>query len=146
MLQDALAEQDVFTVPQFNPFLKLRGSRRMSREEPQTVQRRALLTYELQTQWPDGADFDRSQVDLWEVLLTCRERCSAAMVHQFLTQFATPLRDSGIFYEIAYLERETAALRLDGLPGESISDRSDPEARLEAYFIGDANGDPPDHD
>ena len=141
VLQDALAEQNIFTVPQFNPFLKLRGSRRMSGEEPQTVQRRALLAYELQIQWPDRAEFDRSQMDLWEVLLTCRERGAAAMVHQFLTQFATPLRDAGIFYEIAYLERETAALRLTDSLGNRYRIVLIPEARLEAYFIGDANGD-----
>ena len=140
VLQDALAEQDVFSNPCFNPFMKLRGFRRTGGEEPQTIQRRALLAYELQRQWSGKADFGRSQVDLWEILLTARESTPAALLHQFLLLFTQPLREANLFYEYAGQEEAAVVIRLTDLLENRYRVVLVPEERLEAYFIGDTEG------
>lgn len=141
-LQDALEEQTTFSFPKFNPFAKLRGfSRDGGEEEMHATARRVLLAYELKQQLEQVVYFERSRLDLWEIILTCKDRNAHTMLEHFLGMYRTHLKSEEIFFEYIGQDKDAVIVRLSDKFENNYRIVLIPESRLEAYFIGDADGD-----
>lgn len=140
-LQDALETQDMFAFPKFNPFAKLRGVKREGEDEMQTAQRRVLLAYELQQQLQPGSNFERSHLDLWEVILTCRSSSPVEMLERFISLYQEHLKREGMFFRHLGHDQDAVFLRLTDRYENNYRIVLIPESKLETYFIGDPNGD-----
>lgn len=142
ILQDALEEQNVFSFPKFNPFAKLRGITLDGGEDQmRTSVRRVLLAYELKQQLEKVSCFERSRLDLWEIILTCKDQDARDMVKHFLALYRTHLKSEEIFFEYVGREKEAVILRLSDKFENNYRIVIIPESRLESYFIGDPHGD-----
>ncbi len=141
VLQDALDEQTVFSFPKFNPFAKLRGFTRDGGEEEMVASaRRVLLAYELKQQLEKAVYFDRSRLDLWEIILTCKERDTHDMLEHFLGMYRAHLKDEEIFFEYVGQEKDAVIVRLSDKFENNYRIVLVPESKLEAYFIGNPDG------
>lgn len=139
-LQDALEEQSVFALPKFNPFAKLRGFTPDGGEEQMHATfRRVLLAYELKQQLEKVKYFERSRLDLWEIVLTCKDRDTHDMLEHFIEMYRTHLKDN-IFFEYIGSERDALVVRLSDKFENNYRIVLVPESKLESYFIGDPDG------
>ncbi len=141
MLQAALEEQSVFAFPKFNPFAKLRGFSRDGGEEMLATSRRVLLAYEIKQQLEHTPYFERSRLDLWEIILTCKERDSHDMLEYFLDMYREHLKPEGVFFEYVGQEKDSVTVRLSDCFENNYRIVLVPETKLEAYFIGNPDGD-----
>lgn len=140
-LQDALAEQSIFSFPKFNPFAKLRGfTRDGGEDEMLAATRRVLLAYELKQQLEQVTYFDRSRLDLWEIILTCKDRDTHDMLEHFLCIYRAHLKDEEIFFEYVGQEKDAVIVRLSDKFENNYRIVLVPESKLEAYFIGNPDG------
>lgn len=146
-LQDALEEQTTFSFPKFNPFAKLRGLSRDGGEEKMlATPRRVLLAYELKQQLDQIVYFERSRLDLWEVLLTCKDRDAHNMLEHFLSMYRDHLKwdplkkEKLFFFEYVGQEKDAVIVRLSDMFENNYRIVLIPESRLESYLIGDADG------
>lgn len=139
-LQDALAEQTVFSFPAFNPYAKLRGISKDGGDQMRASGRRVMLAYELKKQLEQIAHFERSRLDLWEIILTCKDRDVHDMLESFLAMHRGHLKPEGIFFEYVGQEGDGLILRLSDSVENNYRVVLVPETRLEAYFIGDHDG------
>ena len=142
ILQDALEEQTVFSFPKFNPFAKLRGITLDGGEDQMRASvRRVLLAYELKQQLERVIYFERSRLDLWEIILTCKDRDIRHMLQHFLNIYREHLKPEEIFFEYIGQEKDAMILRLSDKFENNYRIVISPEAKLEAYFIGNPDGD-----
>lgn len=140
ILQDALETQNVFSFPKFNPFAKLRGyAGNGGEEEMIAASRRVLLSYELKQQLEQVIYFDRCRLDLWEIILTYKERDAHDMLEHFLDMYRKHLKDE-LFFEYVGRDTEAVIIRLSDMFENNYRIVIVPESRLEAYFIGDPDG------
>ena len=140
-LQDAIAEQTIFSFPAFNPYAKLRGfSKEGGGEEMRTTGRRVMLAYELKQQWKKDSPFERSRLDLWEIILTCKDRDIHDMLENFLGMWRSHLREEGIFFEYVGQDGDSLIVRLSDSVENNYRIVLIPESKLESYFIGDHEG------
>lgn len=140
VLQDALETQNVFSFPKFNPFAKLRGyAGNGGEEEMIAASRRVLLSYELKQQLEQVIYFDRCRLDLWEIILTYKERDAHDMLEHFLDMYRKHLKDE-LFFEYVGRDTEAMIIRLSDMFENNYRVIIVPETRLEAYFIGDPDG------
>lgn len=139
-LQDAVESQSVFSFPRFNPFAKLRGVKRDGTDSMQAVQRRILLAYELKQQLAPPHCFERSSLDLWEIILVSSLSQPAAMLHHFIALHREHLKDKGIFLEYLGQQGEGVLLRLTDRYENNYRVLLLPQSRLAAHFTGDPNG------
>ena len=141
-LQDAMEEQQVFSFPKFNPFAKLRGVTLDDGEDQMRASlRRVLLAYELKQQLEQVIYFERSRLDLWEIILTCKDRDTHDMLQHFLSMYRTHLKDEEIFFEYVGQEKEALIVRLSDKFENNYRIVIIPESKLETYFIGNPDGD-----
>lgn len=141
VLQDAMDEQTVFSFPKFNPFAKLRGfTSNGGEDEMHTAARRVLLAYELKQQLDQVVYFDRSRLDLWEVILTCKDCDAHVILEHFLRMYRTHLKEEEIFFEYIGQEKDAVIVRLSDKFENNYRIILVPESKLEVYFIGDSNG------
>ena len=142
ILQDALAEQSVFSFPRFNPYAKLRGvARDGGMDEMHATPRRVMLAYELKQQLNKVRYFERSSLDLWEIILTCKDRDVHDMLPKFLAIYRDHLQQEDIFFEYMDHDADSLIVRLSDHVENNYRFVLIPESRLEAYFIGDHDGD-----
>ncbi len=141
ILQEAVERQDVFSFPPFNPYARDRAVK--GEDKVQTTHRRVMLSWEIARQLEEGQrqgsplSFERSRLDLWEVLLTCSQSDLLSSFTRFFRQYLQP---QGLFLE--YLDQEAQFLTV------RITDQYDnnyrivlvPQSELEVYFIGDPEG------
>ena len=140
-LQDALDEQTIFSFPAFNPYAKLRGFSRDGGDEMRATGRRVMLAYELKQQGVKVSNFERSRSDLWEIILTCKDRDIHDMLENFLGMYRAHLKDEEIFFEYVGQEGDSLIVRLSDNVENNYRVVLVPESKLEAYFIGDHDGD-----
>ena len=140
-LQDALDEQTIFSFPAFNPYAKLRGFSRDGGDEMRATGRRVMLAYELKQQGVKVSNFERSRSDLWEIILTCKDRDIHDMLENFLSMYRAHLKDEEIFFEYVGQEGDSLIVRLSDNVENNYRVVLVPESKLEAYFIGDHDGD-----
>lgn len=140
-LQFALEEQNIFSFPTFNPFAKLRGFARDEGGEMLTTPRRVLLAWELKQQLLRCRYFERSYLDLWEIVLTYKDRDAHDMLEHFIDLYRRHLKSKGIFLEYVDQEQEAHVIRLSDQFDNNYRIVLVCESRLEAYFIGDPDGD-----
>lgn len=140
-LQDALEEQTVFSFPKFNPFAKLRGITIDGGEDQMRASvRRVLLAYELKQQLEKVTYFERSRLDLWEIILTCKDRDTHDMLQHFLSMYRSHLKNEEIFFEYLGQEKEAIIVRLSDKFENNYRIVIVPESKLESYFIGNPDG------
>lgn len=140
-LQDALDEQTVFSFPKFNPFAKLRGITIDGGEDQMRASvRRVLLAYELKQQLEKVTYFERSRLDLWEIILTCKDRDTHDMLQHFLSMYRSHLKNEEIFFEYLGQEKEAIIVRLSDKFENNYRIVIVPESKLESYFIGNPDG------
>ena len=139
-LQDALDRQTVFSFPAFNPYAKLRGVSKDGGEEMRATGRRVMLAYELKQQLEKVSMFERSRLDLWEIILTCKDKDAPDMLAKFFAVYQKYLRQRGIFFEYVGRDREGIVVRLSDSVENNYRIVLIQESKLEAYFIGDSNG------
>lgn len=138
ILQDAIAEQTVFSFPAFNPYAKLRGfSNESGSDEMRATGRRVMLAYEIKQQLDLGKSFERGQLDLWEIILTCQDRDIHDMLANFIAIYRAHLRDKGIYFEHVGKDGDCLCIRLRDNVENNYRVVLVPETKLEAYFIGD---------
>ena len=136
----ALENQTVFSMPKFNPFAKLRGvTADGGAEEMHAAFRRVLLPYELKQQNAQVSRFERSQLDLWEIVLTCRDQDAHLMLKRFLEMYRNYLKDNTFFSYIG-TNRDALMVRLTDKLENNYRIVLVPESKLESYFIGDPKG------
>ena len=140
LLQDAIAEQTIFSFPAFNPYARTRGISKDGSDGVRMPVRRVMLGYELKQQWEPGTPFERSRLDLWEVILTCKDRDMHDMLEKFLAIYCEHLKDGGIFIEYVGREGDSLIVRLSDRLENNYRVVLIPESRLEACFIGDYAG------
>lgn len=140
MLQDAIAEQTIFSFPAFNPYARLRGISKDGGDGVRMPGRRVMLAYELKQQWDPNTPFERSRLDLWEIILTCKDRDMHDMLEKFLAIYCEHLEDEGIFIEYVGREGDGLIVRLSDSVENNYRVVLIPESRLEAYFIGEHRG------
>lgn len=140
-LQDAMDEQTIFSFPAFNPYAKLRGFSRDGGDEMRATGRRVMLAYELKQQGVQVSTFERSRSDLWEIILTCKDRDIHDMLENFLGMYRAHLKDEEIFFEYVGQEGDSLIVRLSDNVENNYRVVLVPESKLEAYFIGDHDGD-----
>lgn len=142
LLQDAMEAQKVFSFPKFNPFAKLRGVTIGSGEDQMRASmRRVLLAYELKQQLDKVVYFERSRLDLWEIILTCKDRDAHDMLKHFLSMYRSHLKDEEIFFEYVGQEKDAIIVRLSDKFENNYRVVIIPESKLETYFIGNPDGD-----
>lgn len=132
---EALAEQSIFSVSRFNPFAKLRGFSRNGEDEMVAPFRRVLLPYELKVQMDRSRTMERSNVDLFEIILSCRCELQDVLKH-FIDFHRKHLRSNGIFLEYVGTDRNAMTLRLTDDLENNYRLILVPETKLEAFFIG----------
>lgn len=137
ILQDALETQNVFSFPKFNPFAKMRGfTSNSGEEEMHATLRRVLLAHELKQQLDQVVYFERSRLDLWEVILTYKDRSTHNMLENFLELYRTRLKGEGIFFEYIGQERDATVIRLSDKFENNYRIVLIPESKLVSHFIG----------
>lgn len=140
-LQDAIAEQTVFSFPAFNPYAKLRGfSKEGGGDEMRAIGRRVTLAYEIKQQWDPRTPFERSCLDLWEIILTCKDKDASDMLAKFVAVYHAHLKQEGIFFEYVGQEGDSLIVRLSDSVENNYRIVLIPESKLESYFIGDHEG------
>lgn len=135
-LLSALEGQEVFSLPTFNPFAKLRGIS----DEMLTSPRRVLLPYELKPQLDAGNGFRRKYLDLWEVVLTCRDSLAHDMTAQFVKLYREKLRSKELFLEYVGRDQQALVFRLTDHLSNNYRIVLLPESSLETYFLGHPTG------
>lgn len=135
ILQEALEEQTVFSFSMFNPFARLRGFTRNGEDEIIVSPRRVLLTYELKQQLDQGRAFERSCLDLFEIVLACKCDLQDALKN-FIGFHQKFLKDEQIFLEYVGADQNSLVLRLTDNLENNYRIVLIPESKLEAYFIG----------
>ena len=140
ILQEAVTASPAFTFPRFNPFAQLRGVKREGEDWMKATHRRILLAHEIRSQLEAGAPFERSRLDLWEILLTCRSASAGENLSAFLALHRAWLRPEGISLEYRGQEDNTLFLRLTDRYENNYRIVLVPDSELEAYFIGDPRG------
>lgn len=132
--QRGIEKQDFFSFPPYNPFARSRRDR---------IEKRRLLTpYEIDCQLPDGARCTRGGVYLSEILLTCNEQNKGVIMTRFIEFYRKYLRQKDIFFEFDHEENDAVVVRLSDTYDNNYRVVMIPKEYLEAYFIGDPNGDP----
>lgn len=139
IFMEALASQSVFSVSRFNPFAKLRGFTRNGEDEMVAPFRRALLPYELKAQMEQNRAMERSNVDLFEIILSCKCELGDVLKH-FIGFHRKHLRSQQIFLEYVSADQNAMTLRLTDSLENNYRLILVPESKLEAFFIGS-----PDH-
>lgn len=139
-LLSALEEQQVFSLPTFNPYARRRGTSRPGSGEMFTSPRRVLLPYELKPQLPPDGSFKRERLDLWEVVLTCQDSLSHEMASQFVRFHREKLKDKGLYLEYVGQDRQSLVFRLTDKLHNNYRIVLLPESSLEAYFLGHPTG------
>lgn len=139
-LQYAMEEQTVFSFPTFNPFAKLRGFAGDEGGEMLTTPRRVMLAWELKQQLEKCRYFERSYLDLWEIVLTYKDRDAHNMLEHFVEMYRRNLKNQGIFAEYVGREQDAHVIRLSDLYDNNYRIVLVNESHLEAYFIGDPDG------
>lgn len=139
-LQDAVENSNVFSFPSFNPFAQLRGVKREGEDWMKATHRRILLAYEIRKQLDAGSPFERSRLDLWEIILTFRDRNPGEALTCFLKLFRDYLQPEGTFLEYLRQEGNAQILRLTDKFENNYRIVLIPDSGLEAYFIGDPDG------
>ena len=140
VLKRAVDAQSTFSFPTFNPFAKLRGTTREGSDEMHATKRRVLLAYELKQQLNTVRHFERSLLDLWEIILVCKDRDEKTMLSQFIDMYSSDLKNHGIFMEYLGQEKDALFLRLRDALENNYRIVLVPESKLESYFIGDPQG------
>jgi len=140
VLQDAIDAQTTFSFPKFNPFAKLRRITRDGKDEMLATRRRVLLAYELKQQLNTVGYFERSLLDLWEIILICKERSAPVMLSQFIELYRSHLKNERIFLEYEGQDKDALILRLTDKFENNYRIVLIPEAKLETYFIGSSKG------
>ena len=140
VLQGAIAGQTTFDFPAFNPYAKLRGFNKGGGDEMRTTGRRVLLAYELKQQWNPSMPFERGRLDMWEIILTCKDRDARDMLGKFLAMYRNHLRDKGILFEYIGREGDALVVRLTDSIENNYRIVLLSESRLEPYFIGSNEG------
>ena len=158
-LHETLADQNVFSFPKFNPYAKLRGiPAEKSEKTPASPKsnppaklrgvpveknekmlatpRRVLLAYELKQQLNREIYFERSRLDLWEVILTCKDGDAHNMLEKFLAMFRKRMKNEEMFFEYMGQEGDSLIIRLSDQAENNYRIVLLPESKLEAYFIG----------
>lgn len=138
-LYEAVAEQTVFSFPQFNPYAKLKEYARDA-DEDGVQTRRLLLAYELKQQLDQCVYFDRGRLDLWEIILTCKDRDANDMLAHFLEMYRSGLKKKEIFFEYIGQDKDAVIVRLTDKYENNYRIVLVPESGLESYFIGDPDG------
>lgn len=140
-IQDAIAEQTIFSFPAFNPYAKLRSfPKEGGGDEMRATGRRVMLAYELKQQWDPNTPFERSRLDLWEIMLTCKDRDIHDMLENFIAIYRTHLKGKGIFFEYIGQEGDSLLIRLSDSVENNYRIVLIPESKLESYFIGNHDG------
>ena len=139
-MQFALEDQSVFSLPTFNPFAKLRGFSGDEGGEMLTTPRRVMLAWELKQQLEKCRYFERSYLDLWEIVLTYKDRDSHNLLEHFVEMYRRNLKAQDIYMEYVGMEQEAHVIRLSDLYDNNYRVVLVNESRLEAYFIGDPKG------
>ena len=140
ILKRAVDAQSTFSFPTFNPFAKLRGTSREGSDEMHATKRRVLLPYELKQQLRTARYFERSLLDLWEIILTCKDRDEKTMLSKFIDMYSNELKRHGIFMQYLGQEKDVLFLRLRDTLENNYRIVLVPESKLESYFIGDPKG------
>lgn len=141
-LQDAMEEQTVFSFPKFNPYAKLRGfAKSGGGDEMLATARRVMLAYELKQQLARVTYFERSRLDLWEIILTCKDRDIHDMLENFLAMYRAHLKNEEIFFEYVGQDGDCLIVRLSDQVENNYRIVLVPESKLESYFIGNHDGD-----
>lgn len=142
ILSNALQSQSIFSFPAFNPFSRFRTIKRDGEKNSiKTIQRRVLTAYEIHLQLGTDGVFERSKLDLWETILTCKDFAAARMIEHFISFFRTNLKPAGMFLEYVTENQNAVYFRLTDQFENNYRIVLIPESQLESYFIGNADGD-----
>lgn len=142
ILSNALQSQSIFSFPAFNPFARFRIIKRDGKSNSiKTIQRRVLTAYEIQQQLGADGVFERSTLDLWETILTCKDFAVSRMIEYFVSFFRKNLKPSGMFLEYVTEDQNIAYFRLTDQFENNYRIVLIPESQLESYFIGNPDGD-----
>jgi len=137
LLQSALEEQTIFSLPKFNPFAQLRGLNREGSDEILVRPRRVMTCYELQQQLKLVKQFDRSKLDLWEIILVCSDRNSHEMLKHFFTLYRDHMKKD-VYFEYVGQEKDAIIVRLSDKLQNNYRVVLISESKLESHFIGDS--------
>ena len=145
ILQDAVnADDSAFSFPRFNPLVQLRGDRKEDKKEDRNwvkaAHRRVLHAYEIKQQMHDFHDLERSRLDLWEIILTCRDTSQQEMVAHFLALYRAHLRDAGLFLTYVCHDATSVVMRLTDQYENNYRIVLVLDFQLEEYFIGNPRG------
>lgn len=137
ILLEAMEKQSIFSYPQFNPFATLRGYTRIpgQKEEMVAVSRRVLLPYELKQQLTHNSRFERSQLDLFEIILTSKHN-TRDMLKYFIDLHRCHLNEELFFLTYISGDDNSIVLRLTDALENNYRIILIPEGKLETYFIG----------
>lgn len=142
VLRRSVEGNSYFSFPSFNPLARWRGIKRDGRDVRQLEIRRPLKPYEVKIQLNGEKIFERRDVCLSEVILTCKGKSKRNLLPQFISFFKKYLRPRGMFFE--YIEEDEYAVKV------KVTDNYENNycfilvlaSDLEAYFIGDPSGAP----
>ena len=132
IFQRALSKQDVFALPRYNPFARLRGE--------QLEMRRSLRAIELLDQIEDGFFFTRHEICLNEVLLTIRENDWGKAISEFIRFYKKNLKPHGMYFELGENHGNAQDITLTDQYENNYRIVIVQEDKLEEYFLGDPNG------
>lgn len=136
LLQDGIKAQDFFTFPAYNPFARLRGSRRDGKDELSVEKRRMLRPYEIKCQLNGRRDYTRGDICLSEVILTCAESSKAVILSQFIAFYQEHLRQQQVYFEYDSEDEISVVVRLVDRYDNNYRIVLVPANKLDTYFMG----------
>lgn len=143
ILSKAIESQNDFSLPKYNPFVRLRGGKSIDDESIVLAPpRRMLRVNELKKQMDSNTTFDRSTLMLNEVILTCKEKSKGQILAAFVKFHAEFLKQEHVFFEILNDTGDALQLKLTDFFENNYRLLIIPEQELEHYFIGNSNGEP----
>lgn len=142
ILQQGINSQTVFSFPPFNPLARLRGVKRDGKDVQQLERRRLLKPYELKGQLDGNIAFERQDVCLNEIILTCEENEKGVILSNFIDFFRKYLKPHHMFFEYAGEDEQALCMKLTDIYENNYRVVIIQHKNLETYFIGDPNGTP----
>lgn len=142
ILQEGVNSQKFFSFPPFNPFARLRGVKKDGKDIQQLECRRLLNPYEIKGQLKGEIAFDRQDVCLNEIVLTCEEKDKSVMLSNFIEFFKKYLKPCLMFFEYSGEEEHAISIKLTDIYENNYRIVIIQDKNLETYFIGDPNGEP----
>lgn len=140
ILRRSIERNSCFSLPHFNPLARWRGIKCDGRDVRQLEIRRPLKPYEVKIQLNGEIIFERRDVCLSEIILTCKGKSKKDILSLFISFFKKYLRPCGMFFE--YIEEDKYTVKV------KVTDKYENNYRfililtsdLNAYFMGDPSG------